>query len=77
MHTVVCGSVLNKTVSCTDESWGMEWHELAKYLRVYDLGYVKHGRMLWVVVLSCLLRDLFPDPDSALYLTNVTQADFL
>ena len=32
-HAVVCGSVLNKTVSCADKSWGMEWHQLAESLR--------------------------------------------
>ena len=61
-HTVVCSSVLNKTVSCTDESWGMEWHQLAEFLRVYTLGYVKHGWLLWAVVLSCLLRGSVPRP---------------
>ena len=72
-HAVVCGSVLNKTVSCADQNWGTRWEELAEFLRVYTLGDVKHG---WLV-LGCLLRDLFPDPESALYLTGFTQAQFV
>ena len=37
-HAIVCGSVLNKTVSCADENWGTRWEELAESLRVYALG---------------------------------------
>ena len=37
-QAIVCGSVLNKTVSCADENWGTRWDELAKSLRVYVLG---------------------------------------
>ena len=29
------------------------------------------------MVLGCLLRDFFPDPESALYLTGLTQAEFV
>ena len=76
-HAIVCGSVLNKTVSCADENWGTRWEELAESLRVYALGEVKHGWLLWVTVLGCLLRDLFPDPESALYKTGATQAEFV
>ena len=54
--------MLNKTVSCADEIWGRRWEELAESLRVYALGDVKHGWLVWVMVLGCLLRDLFPDP---------------
>ena len=45
-HAIVCGSVLNKTVSCADERWGVRWEELAESLRVYALGDVKHR---WIV----------------------------
>ena len=76
-HAIVCGSVLNKTVSCADENWGKRWEELAESLRVYALGEMKHGWLVWVTVLGCLLRDLFPDPESALYITGTTQAEFV
>ena len=76
-HAIVCGSVLNKTVSCGDERWGLKWDDLAESLRVYALGDVKHGWIIWTTVLGCLLRDVFPDPESALYLTGTTQAKFV
>ena len=28
MHAIVCGSVLNKTVSCGDKRWGVKWETL-------------------------------------------------
>ena len=37
-HAIVCGSVLNKTVSCADQTWGTRWEELAESHRVYALG---------------------------------------
>ena len=33
-HAIVCGSVLNKTVSCADQNWGTRWEKLAESLRV-------------------------------------------
>ena len=76
-HAIVCGSVLNKTVSCADERWGVKWDDLAKSLRVYALGDIKPCWIIWSCVLGCLLRDIFPDPEAALYLTGTTQAEFV
>ena len=53
-----------------DEQWGVKWEDLAKSIRCYALGDVKHGHLVWTTVLGCLLRDFFPDPESALYLTG-------
>ena len=33
--------------------------------------------MLYTTIVGCLLRDLFPDPEAALYLTGVTQREFV
>ena len=54
----------------------MRWEELAESLRVYALGDVKHGWIVWSSVLG-LLRDIFPNPEAALYLTGTTQAEFI
>ena len=51
--------------------------DLAESIRCYALGNVKHGHLVWTTVLGCLLRDLFPDPESALYLTGLDQAEFV
>lgn len=76
-HAMVCGSVLNKTVSCADGLWGETWDRLPDATRVYALADVKHGWMVWCVIFGCILRDLFPDPDSAMYLTNSQQGEFV
>ena len=76
-HAVVCGSVLNKMVSRADERWGVKWDDLAESIRVYALGDVKHGYLIWSCVLGCLLWDFFPDPQSVLYLTGLNQAEFV
>ena len=55
----------------------MNWDDLAESIRVYALGDVKHGYLIWSCVLGCLLRDFFPDPESDLYLTGLTQAEFV
>ena len=55
----------------------MNWDDLAESIRVYALGDVKHGYLIWICVLGCLLRDLFPDPESVLYLTGLNQAEFV
>ena len=73
-HAVVTGSVLKKMVSRADERWRMKWDDLAESIRCYALGDVKHGHLVWTTVLRCLLRDLFPDPESVLYLTGLNQA---
>ena len=38
---------------------------------------VKHGWIVWLSVLGCLLRDIFPDPEAVLYLTGTSQAEFV
>ena len=37
-HVIVCGLVLNKTVSCADERWGVRWEELAESLSLRSRG---------------------------------------
>ena len=43
-------------VSRADEQWGVRWEDLAELIRCYALGDVKHGHLVWTVVLGCLLR---------------------
>ena len=39
--------------------------------------YVKHGRIVWDVLVGCLLRDLFPEPEAVLFLTGATHREFI
>lgn len=77
LNTITTGSELNKVVSCVDESWGKPWEEISSSLRMYAIGDIKHGWITYLVVVGCLLWNLFLDPDSILYLTGTNQRQFV
>ena len=76
-HSMVTGSLLNKLVSETDDKWGKPWDAISKPMRVYAVADVKHGHVLWNTLVGCNIRDLFPDPEVALYLTGTDQREFV
>ena len=77
MLTVVTGSLLNKLVSEADDEWGKPWEAISELMRVYAIADVKHGHVLWNTLVGCIIRDLFPDPEAALYLTGTDQREFV
>ena len=76
-HALLTGSVLNKQVSRADDLWGRRWRQLPESLRVYAVADIKHGWLVWCITVGCILHDMFPDPDFILFLTRVTQRDFV
>ena len=64
-------------MSGADNLWGRRWRQLTETLRVYALADIKLGWLVWCITVGCILRDMFPDPDSILFLTRVTQRDFM
>lgn len=62
VHTVMTGSILNKVVSQADGMWGKRWEEITP--PSVHVGDIEHGWLTWTMVVGCLLRDLFPEPDS-------------
>ena len=48
---------------------GKEVEPVADSLKIYAITDIKHGWMVWCITVGCILRDLFPDPDTALFLT--------
>ena len=44
---------------------------------MYAITDLKHGWLTWCIAVGCILRDLFPDPDAVLFLTLVTQKEFV
>ena len=76
-HALITGSILYKQVSRADNRWGQEWSQIPDAMRMYALADLKHGWITWIMTVACILRDLFPDPDSILFLTCVTQKDFM
>ena len=76
-HALMTGSILNKQVSRADDRWGQEWSQIPESMRMYAIADLKHGWLTRIITMGCILRDLFPDPDMILFLTRVTQRDFV
>ena len=76
-HALVTGSVLNKQVSRADDQWGQEWSQIPDSMKMYAITDLKHGWLTWCIAVGCILRDRFLDPDAVLFLTCVTQNEFV
>ena len=63
MGVQILGTVLNKTVSTGDNSWGIPWNELPRSLQVYGIGDIRFGFICFYVLAGILARDLFPEPE--------------
>ena len=74
-HTLMTGSILNKQVS--RDQWGQEWSQVPDSMKTYTITDLKHGWLTWVITVGCVLCDLFPDPDAILFLTHISQKDFV
>lgn len=63
MNLINMGSLLNKHASVADGHWPLPLEELADPFKLYCLGDVRFGHNNFVVLISMLIRDIFPDPD--------------
>ena len=70
-------SILNKLVSEADNEWGKPWEGISEAMQVYTVAHVKHSCLIWDVLVGCLLQDIFPDLEAALFLTKVGQREFV
>ena len=61
-HCMITGSILDKLVSEADDEWGKPWDEISKPMRVYAIANVKHRRIVWDVLVGCILWSLYPIP---------------
>ena len=71
------GAVMNKSVSVGDHKWGYRWEAIPDSLKVYCLGDVKFGYQVSVLLITTLLRDLFPDPDVVLSFIRSSGYEFM
>ena len=62
LQLIICGGVHNKLVSCADNSWWLPWDDLPSVFRAYALADVRHGYQCFVVLMTLLINNLFPDP---------------
>ena len=77
MAVIGLGSIMNKISSIADSLWGLPFNKLPKEFQVYAVGDVKVGHLLYVTLFMAIVLETFPDPDSACYVTGVTQEIFL
>ena len=76
MSMVTLGSAMNKVVSRGGGKWGIEYRLLPQSLQAYAIADLKFGHMTYNVLLGCLLREMFPDPDVCCKFSNVSQFDY-
>ena len=72
-HCMVTSSLLNKLVSKADDELGKPWDGISEPMQVYAIADVKHGHVVRNILVGCILRDIFPDPEATLYLTGNKQ----
>ena len=69
----IIGGLLDKISSRADGKWCLPWNTLPQEFKIYAAGDVKFGHIAFVVLSSILMRDIFPDPDSACFAADHTQ----
>lgn len=70
------GMIMNKTCSEGDKDWGSSWESLPDSLKSYCLADIRMGHLTYLVLISLLQRDLFPDRDTVCLLGNVDSRTF-
>ena len=71
------GAAMNKSVLIGDHKWGYMWEAIPDSLKVYCLGDIKFSHQVSVLLITTLLRDLFPDPDVVLSFVRSSGYDFM
>ena len=61
----ILGGAFNKSVSRGDLMWDKEYGQLPAPLQAYMVADIRFGHYTFNVLLSCLLRELYPDPEVA------------
>ena len=77
LAVITVGMVMNKVVSRADGKWGLRWSQIPPALQVYALGDVKMGYLTYNVLISLLLRQLFPDPELVCRLSRCSPVSWI
>ena len=77
MAMITLGSTMNKEVSAADGMWGLPYHQLPHSLKAYAVADLKFGYCTCNVLLACLLREFFPDPEVCLALSDCDQKTYV
>ena len=72
-NVIVMGGILNKEASCADFQWAINLEVLDKPFLCYLIGDVRMGYCNSTVLLTVLMRNLFPDPHVLCSTLQLTQ----
>lgn len=61
-NLTVMGGLLNKEVSCADGTWCEKYENLSSGMKAYIIGDIRVGYTNSIVLLSLLMKNIFPDP---------------
>ena len=73
----ILGGAYNKSVSRGDLLWDKPYDRIPSPLQAYMVADVRFGHLVFNVLLTCLLREMFPDPEVACRYTVVGQHEFI
>ena len=73
MSMIALGGAMNKMCSAGDGTWGLKYSSIAEPLQVYAIANVKFGFITYNVLISLLMRQLFPDPDICCHMAGCMQ----
>jgi hypothetical protein len=77
MSLIVTGGTLNKCCSKAGGLWGIRYDKLPLAFKVYAVADLKFGYMTYAILVSMLLRQMFPDPDICCKLSKVSQVEYV
>ena len=77
MSLIVTGGTLNKCCSKAGGIWGIRYDKLPWAFKVYAVADLKFGYMTYAILVSLLLRQMFPDPDICCKLSKVSQVEYV
>ena len=73
LSLITIGGTLNKICSRADGCWGIRYQEIPESLQIYAIADVKFGFLAYNILISLLMRQLFPDPDICCRMGKCTQ----
>ena len=62
LNLLFTGSIINKEISTGDQGFWKSWRRTPKVFRNHFVSIVRAPHIVYVVMMGCLVRNLFPDP---------------
>ena len=63
LNLVTTGTLINQIVQFCDNNFALSWKKLGATAKVYIVGNIKAIHFIFTILMSILLRNVWPDPD--------------